>query len=157
MGSSVPGGPAVAALALVFVAGGALAVQNLLLAAMVARGLAHTTALALNSIVGVLLLLVLNAAWYGRSAVAATAFAWQWWFVLPGLLGTFVVFALLAGYTRAGAAAPTVALIAGQVLAAVALDALGLTARPAQLGALGWLGVALFIGGATLVAVSTRA
>lgn len=148
------GGAAAGALALVFVGGVALAVQNLLLASMVARGLAQITALALNSIVGVVLLLALNAAWLGRGAAQATAGAWQWWFVLPGLLGTFVVFALLAGYTRVGAAAPTVALIAGQVLAAVALDAAGFTTRAAPLGALGWLGVVLFLAGAALVVAS---
>jgi bacterial/archaeal transporter family-2 protein len=151
------GGSAAGALALVFVGGAAIALQNLLLASMVARGLPQITALALNSIVGVALLLVLNARWYGRIAMAATAGAWQWWFLLPGLLGTFVVFAMLAGYTRVGAAAPTVALISGQVIAAVALDELGLTARSMPLGPLGWLGVLLFVLGAALVVASARA
>lgn len=147
-------GPIAAALALVFAGGVTLAIQHLLLAGMVARGLAHVTALALNSIVGVLLLVAINGAWLGAPVVASTARSFQWWFVLPGVLGTFVVFALLVGYTRAGAAAPTVALIAGQVLAAVALDAFGQTASGQPLGIVGWAGIVLFVAGAALVLAS---
>ena len=78
------------------------------------------------------------------------AHAWRWWFILPGLLGTFAVFALLTGYTRLGAATPTVALIAGQVLTALLLDLAGLTLRPGALTPAGWAGIALFVVGAAL-------
>lgn len=46
----------------------------------------------------------------GPGVVLLVAQAWRWWFILPGLLGSFAVFALLTGYTRVGAAMPTVAL-----------------------------------------------
>lgn len=45
---------------LVFLAGMALPAQNLMLASMVGRGLAYSTALLLNSLVGLVLLVALN-------------------------------------------------------------------------------------------------
>jgi bacterial/archaeal transporter family-2 protein len=144
------------ALGLVFAAGVAMAVQNLLLAAMVGRGLGSVTALAVNSAVGLALLAVVNAAAYGSSAGSSVALAWRWRFVLPGMLGTFVVFAVLFGFRTIGATQPVVAAIAGQVLAAVTLDAIGVTSRPGTLTPMGWIGAALFVAGACMVVMSRR-
>jgi transporter family-2 protein len=136
--------------ALVLLAGASLSLQNLILSAMVARGLGQITALALNSAVGLVLLVGVNLALLGPGVVLLVAQAWRWWFIVPGLLGTFAVFALLTGYTKVGAATPTVALIAGQVLTALVLDLAGLTVRPGALTPAGWAGIALFVGGGAL-------
>jgi bacterial/archaeal transporter family-2 protein len=136
--------------ALVLLAGASLSLQNLILSAMVARGLGQITALALNSAVGLVLLVGVNLALLGPGVVPLVAHAWRWWFILPGLLGTFAVFALLTGYTKVGAATPTVALIAGQVLTALVLDLAGLTVRPGALTPAGWAGIALFVVGGAL-------
>jgi len=144
------------AIALAFAGGIVLAVQNLVLSAMAARGLAFPAVLLLNTLVGVVLLLAINAATSGAGFVGAIAATWQPWFVLPGLLGTFVVFCMVFGYTRAGAVAPTIGLIAGQVLAALALDALqvGPGSRPLSIG--GLLGALMVAGGAMLVVLARR-
>ena len=110
-------------------AGALLPLQNLLLAAMVSRGVGPITALALNSMVGVVLLVSLDIALYGPAVLATTARNWQIWFVLPGVLGTYVVFAVLSGFTRLGATLPTICLIAGHLAASVLLDVGGSTAR----------------------------
>jgi transporter family-2 protein len=132
--------------------GVALALQNLVLAAIVARGLAFPAVLMVNTIVGLALLLAINLATAGPAFVGAVAGKWQTWFLLPGLLGTFVVFCMVFGYSRAGAAAPTIGLIAGQLLGSVALDALGATGRTPSTSAL--LGAALVGAGAVLVVLA---
>jgi bacterial/archaeal transporter family-2 protein len=137
-------------IALVLLAGSSLSLQNLILSAMVARGLGPITALALNSAVGLALLVGVNLALLGPGVLPLVAQAWRWWFIVPGLLGTLAVFAMLTGYTRLGAATPTIALIAGQVLTALLLDLTGLTLRPGALTPAGWAGIALFVVGAAL-------
>ena len=144
------------ALALALVGGIALAIQNLVLSAIAARGLAFPLVLLLNTLVGLALLLTLNLVLTGTTFVGTVTTAWKPWFLLPGLLGTFVMFCMVFGYSLAGAAAPTVGLIAGQVLAAIALDALqiGLGSRPLSLT--GAIGAALVAAGAILVVLARR-
>jgi transporter family-2 protein len=144
------------AIALAFAGGIVLAMQNLVLAAMAARGLAFPAVLLLNTLVGLVLLLAINAATSGAAFAGAIASTWQPWFLLPGLLGTFVVFCMVFGYTRAGAVAPTIGLIAGQVLAALALDALqvGPGSRPLSIEAV--IGALMVAGGAMLVVLARR-
>ena len=141
---------------LALIGGVALAVQNLVLSAIAARGLAFPLVLLLNTLVGLTLLLAINVATSGTAFIGALATAWRFWFLVPGLLGTFVVFCMVYGYSKAGAAAPTVGLIAGQVLASVVLDAMhvGPGARP--LSATGVLGAALVAAGAILVVLARR-
>ncbi|HTT09320.1 MAG TPA: DMT family transporter [Burkholderiaceae bacterium] len=144
------------ALALALLGGIALAVQNLVLAAMAARGLTYQSVLLLNTLVGLGLLLAINLATSGTAFVGTIASACRPWFVVPGLLGSFVVFCMVFGYSRAGAAAPTVGLIAGQVLAAVALDALQIGPGSRQLSAAGVLGALLVAAGAALFVFARR-
>lgn len=145
-----------ATLAWIVAAGALLPLQNLLLAAMVSRGLGSVTALAINSVVGVVLLAALNLALYGPAVLATAARNWQVWFVLPGVLGTCVVFAVLSGYTRLGATLPTICLIAGQLTASVLLDVGGFTGRRGEFPASYWAGVVLFTTGAVMVVGSRR-
>jgi transporter family-2 protein len=144
------------AIALALAGGFALAVQNLILSAIVARGLAFPVALLLNTLVGLALLLAINLATAGPALVGNVAAAWKPWFLLPGLLGTFVVFCMVFGYSRAGATAPTVGLIAGQVLASIALDAMQVGPGSKPMSASSLLGAGLVVAGAVLVVLSRR-
>jgi transporter family-2 protein len=144
------------AIGLALAGGVLLALQNLLLSSLAARGLAFPAVLLLNTLVGLALLLSINIATTRMAFVGQITAAWTPWYLVPGLLGTFVVFALVFGYSRVGAAAPTIGLIAGQILAAIALDVLqvGPSSRPPTLS--GLLGALLVAAGATLVVWSRR-
>jgi transporter family-2 protein len=144
------------ALALAFAGGITLAIQNLILSAIAARGLTFPLVLLLNTLVGMALLLAINLALSGATFVSAVAAAWKPWFLLPGLLGTFVVFCMVFGYSRAGAAAPTIGLIAGQVIAAVILDAMQIGPSSRPLSPLSALGAALVAAGAILFVLARR-
>lgn len=144
------------ALVLALAGGIALAIQNLVLSSIVARGLAFPLVLLLNTLVGLTLLLTLNLALAGTAFVGVVGAAWKWWFLLPGLLGTFVMFCMVFGYSTAGAAAPTIGLIAGQVLASLVLDALLIGPGSRQPAPLGIVGAALVALGAILVGLSRR-
>lgn len=144
------------ALALALAGGVALAVQNLILAAIVARGLAFPVALLLNTLVGLVLLVAINVVLAGPALIGEIVAAWKPWFLLPGLLGTFVVFCMVSGYARAGAVAPTVGLIAGQVLASIALDAMLAGPGNRALTPAGLLGAALVLAGAVVVVLARR-
>lgn len=144
------------AIALALAAGVVLAVQNLLLSSMAARGLAFPVVLLLNTLVGLALLLTINLATTGTAFIGAIGAEWKAWFLLPGLLGTFVVFCMVFGYSRAGAAAPTVGLIAGQVLASVVLDALQIGPGSRQPTAVSVIGAVLVTVGAALFVLARR-
>lgn len=136
---------------LVFLAGMALPAQNLMLASMVGRGLAYSTALLLNSLVGLVLLVALNLLLYRGEFISSVTDTWVAWHVVPGLLGTGVVFALLLGFRGVGAVLTTVALITGQVLAATAIDHWRVASTSAQWSGLTWFGLMLFVVGAAIV------
>jgi transporter family-2 protein len=144
------------AFALAVAAGITLALQNLILSSMAARGLAFPMVLLLNTLVGLALLLTLNLAMSGMSFAGQIAAAWKPWFLVPGLLGTFVVFCMVFGYSRAGAAAPTIGLIAGQVLASIALDAMQAGPGSRPLSPASVLGAALVAAGAIVVVLARR-
>lgn len=144
------------AIGLALAGGFVLALQNLVLSSLAARGLAFPAVLLLNTLVGLALLLSINVATTGTAFVGQITAAWTPWYLVPGLLGTFVVFAMVFGYSRVGATAPTIGLIAGQILAAIALDALqvGPSSRPLSLA--GVLGALLVAAGAVIVVLSRR-
>ena len=106
-------------------AGCALVAQNVVMAAMLARGLGLLFALIMNSLVG--LVLLCSVALMSDSGASLTDEArWlQPWFLASGLLGTVFVFASLRSY-RALGAAPTIALItAAQMILGLLFDATG--------------------------------
>lgn len=144
------------ALALALTAGVVLAIQNVVLSSLAGRGLPFPAVLLLNTLVGFALLMSINVATTGAGFIDQIRGAWTPWYLVPGLLGTFVVFAMVFGFSRVGAAMPTIGLIAGQILAAVAIDAfkLGPTSRPLSLT--GTLGALLVAAGAIIVVWSRR-
>lgn len=79
-----------------------------------------------------------------------------WWAWLGGFLGAFYVFSSIVVTPRIGATATVGFVVAGQLLAALALDHFGLLNLTAQpVGLLRLLGVALVLVGAVIVLRST--
>ncbi|WP_201860442.1 DMT family transporter [Microvirga soli] len=100
--------------------------------------------------IGFLILAVVSAfrgAWPSGSAVAAA----PWWSWLGGLLGAFYVAIVIWGVPQLGVVSTVAALIFGQVVAALVLDALGAFGLPVQ--AITWqrlLAAGMILGGLVL-------
>jgi bacterial/archaeal transporter family-2 protein len=107
---------------LAVLAGVALVTQNTIMAAMTERGLALTSVLLFNSLVGVLVLIGFELMRAGTSFTIEFAHHAKFWFVLPGLLGTFFVFASLYGYMHMGATTTIALIIASQLVAGIVFD-----------------------------------
>jgi bacterial/archaeal transporter family-2 protein len=139
------------AIILALAGGAALAIQNVIMAAVVGRGVGFVSALLVNSAVGLVVLAAIETSRSGPGFALDIAAQTKPWFVLPGLLGTFFVFAGVFGYRHLGAAPTIVLIVAAQLAMGIALDALGLTAatRPIEMQTL--LGAALLVTGALLV------
>lgn len=128
---------------LLIAAGIAIVLQNRLMAA-VAPGLSGLVPLWLNSATG-LAILSLGLTFTGGWRDLAAAFRPS--LMVPGVLGTFFVFACLTGYRQLGAA-PTIALVvAAQLIFGFGSDLwAGASLRPGPA-----LGVGLMILGAVLI------
>lgn len=133
---------------LLIAAGAALVIQNVLMARITGSMGSVLVALVLNSSIGLVLLTTLLLRKFGPGGLATIAAEFRWWFVLPGLLGSFFVFASITGYQRLGAA-PTIALlVASQLLFGLAWDVFkgGTQGLPQAL-----LGSGLLMGGVALL------
>lgn len=138
---------------LLIVAGGcAIAVQNAVMVAVTGRGLAITSALLVNSTVGITLLIGIEWFRLGPGFAGEIARRAEWWFVLPGLLGTVFVFASLYGYRSQGAATTIAVIVASQLAAGLALDAFGFRGETIPVTPARLIGLALLFAGAALVA-----
>lgn len=109
---------------LLIAAGLALIVQNLVMASAASRTSSALIPLVMNSAVGLVLLTGLLL-WQGGGAALREVFAAaRPLHKVPGLLGSFFVFASLTGYRHLGAA-PTIALlVASQLLFGLGVDLL---------------------------------
>lgn len=136
--------------ALLIAAGGAIVLQNLMMTQIASSASTPLVALALNSLVGLALLLSLIAWRSGAAGLAELTATFGWRAALPGLLGTFFVFASLLGYQRLGAGTTVALLVASQLIAGLLIDAL--RTGGARLDAPTLIGAALLIAGTTLVA-----
>ncbi len=140
-----------AAVVLALAAGASLALQYAIMLAVMERGVGPVSALFVNSVVGVMLLLGLEIARHGPSFASELLARARIWFLLPGLLGTFFVFASLYGYKHQGAAATTVLVVAAQLVTGLVLDQIGLTGATRPLGVVTVVGAVLLVAGAALV------
>jgi len=140
-----------AAVLLALAAGAALAIQNVIMVAVVDRGVGFVGTLLLNSAVGLVVLAAIETIRSGPPFAAAIIMQAKPWFVLPGLLGTFFVFAGVFGYRQLGASTTIVLIVAAQLAMGIALDALGLTGDARQIGVQTLLGAALLVTSAWLV------
>ena len=120
------------AVTLAVLAGVALVTQSAIMLAITGRGFSLTSALLFNSLVGVLLLAGLEVLRAGTGFAAEFSQHVKLWFVLPGLLGTFFVFASLYGYKHIGAATTITLIIASQIITGMVMDALTLHANGQQ-------------------------
>lgn len=113
------------ALLLVFLGGVALSIQTPINAALGQASGSGLFAAGVSFLVGFCLLAVLAAATGGIPAgeILRTI---PWWMWLGGTLGAFYVWAVLANIGQTGALSLIAALIAGQLVAALAIDAAGL-------------------------------
>lgn len=108
--------------ALLVAAGAALVVQNLLMTRITGAASSALIALLMNSAVGLVLLSVLLLRKAGIGGIIEIAGMVRSWYVIPGLLGTFFVFASLTGYQNLGAAPTISILVASQLLFGLAWD-----------------------------------
>lgn len=139
-------------LATLAAAGISLVLQNILMVRITQSASTVLIALVVNSSVGLTALLLLLLARRGTAGIAEAIGTIRPWALLPGLLGSFVVFAGIWGYQRLGAAPTIAVLVASQLLAGLTFDA----ARSGQmtLSANAWqiVGAILLVIGAVLVA-----
>jgi len=136
---------------LALAAGASLALQYTIMLAVMDRGIGPVSALLINSLVGLVLLVGIEAARYGPSFALDLLPRARLWFLLPGLLGTFFVFASLYGYRHQGAATTIVLVVAGQLVTGLALDGMGLTGAARPIAAPTLIGTALLLLGTALV------
>lgn len=136
-------------LGLLIAAGAAVVVQNLLMVQITSGVSTVLIALLVNSAVGFAVLLTLLITRSGIAGIGEAIGALRYWSVLPGVLGSFFVFASIFGYQRLGAAATLSVLIASQLIVGLGVDMV----RTGGVGNWGpMLGVILLVAGAWLVA-----
>ena len=138
------------ALFLAVAAGAGLVLQNALMARIAAGG-PMLGALLANSAVGIVLITAAGSWLHGPGFVAETLLRFRPFWLLPGLLGTFFVFASVGGYARLGAGATTAAIVAAQLTGALLADAFLLSESGRGVVPAQWLGAALLVAGAVLV------
>ncbi|SMF44597.1 transporter family-2 protein [Pseudogulbenkiania subflava DSM 22618] len=129
-------------------AGVALVMQNLLMVRMTESVSTVIITLVINSAMGLALLLGTLLARNGWAGVSETIQAIRPWVVLPGLLGSFFVFAGIVGYQSVGASVTIAVLVASQLGTGLLADAYKAQTPPS---ALSLLGAALLVAGAVLI------
>ncbi|MGL4966284.1 MAG: DMT family transporter [Inquilinus sp.] len=133
-------------------AGLCLVLQNLLMVRITLSASTVLVALVINSAVGLAVLLSLLLVRNGPGGVAEAVSALRPWAFLPGLLGSFFVFAGILGYQRLGAAPTIAVLVASQLVAGLAADQLKPGAPALSTQGLPVLGAILLVVGAVLIA-----
>jgi transporter family-2 protein len=133
---------------LLVAAGVALVLQNLLMVKITQSVSTVLITLAINSAVGLVLLLASLLARKGVAGLGEMVQAMQPWLVLPGLLGSFFVFAGIMGYQSIGAAATIAVLVASQLITGLLVQARQTHALP-DTGSL--LGAVLLMAGVVLI------
>ena len=140
-------------IAILAAAGIAVVMQNLLMVRITASVSTVLVTLAINSGMGLALLLAALLLRNGINGVTEAVNAVRPWAILPGLLGSFFVFAGIVGYQRVGAAATIAVLVASQLIAGLLVDAWKAGALDgSRMNAHSLLGAGLLVAGAILIA-----
>ncbi|HAU3344332.1 TPA: DMT family transporter [Salmonella enterica subsp. houtenae serovar 1,40:z4,z23:-] len=129
-------------------AGVGLVVQNSMMVRITQTSSTILIAMLLNSLVGIVLFVTILWFKQGAAGFGELVASVRWWTLIPGLLGSFFVFASISGYQNVGAATTIAVLVASQLIGGLALDIArshGVTLR-AMVGAL------LLVIGAWLIA-----
>ena len=139
-------------LAFLIAAGIGLVVQNTLMVRITQSSSTILIAMLLNSLVGIVLFV--SILWFkqGMTGFGELAASVRWWTLIPGLLGSFFVFASISGYQHVGAATTIAVLVASQLIGGLVLDILRSHGVPlrALIGPI--CGAAMLVIGAWLVA-----
>ena len=141
-------------LGVLITAGVTLVIQNLLMVRITASVSTVIITLLVNSGVGLVLLLSTLLVRNGPAGLVEVAGAFKPWFLLPGLLGTFFVFASIQGYQHVGAAVTISTLVASQMVAGLLADGLKSGVSWPRIEPLAALGAVLLVAGVFLIARS---
>lgn len=133
-------------------AGGMLVVQNLMMVRITASASTVLIALVINSGVGLMLLLGSLLARNGLGALTEMQESFKPWHLLPGLLGSFFVFAGILGYQRVGPAITISTLVASQMIAGLIADGLKAGSPVPRIDLASCMGMVLLVAGAFLIA-----
>lgn len=106
----------------------------------------------LNSLVGIVLFV--SILWFkqGMAGFGELVSSVRWWTLIPGLLGSFFVFASISGYQNVGAATTIAVLVASQLIGGLVLDILRSHGVPLRALVGPVCGAVLLVVGAWLVA-----
>lgn len=101
-------------LSFLIAAGIGLVVQNTLMVRITQTSSTILIAMLLNSLVGIVLFV--SILWFkqGLAGFGELVSSIRWWTLIPGLLGSFFVFASISGYQNVGAATTIAVLVASQ-------------------------------------------
>lgn len=133
-------------------AGIGLVVQNMLMVRITQSSSTILIAMLLNSLVGIVLFSGILLLRNGSAGVTELIASLRWWTLIPGLLGSFFVFASINGYQHLGAATTIAVLVASQLIGGLLMDLArsgGVSLR-AMIGPM--VGAVLLVAGAWLVA-----
>ena len=135
-------------LACLIAAGIGLVVQNTLMVRITQSASTILIAMLLNSLVGIVIFVTILLLKHGAAGIQELAVSVKWWTLIPGLLGSFFVFASISGYQNVGAATTIAVLIASQLIGGLVMDLLrahGVPLRALDLAAAGQLLPARFL------------
>lgn len=133
-------------------AGIGLVVQNTLMVRITQSSSTILIAMLLNSLVGIVLFVSILLVKNGLSGFIELVATVRWWTLIPGLLGSFFVFASISGYQYVGAATTIAVLIASQLIGGLAMDILKSHGIPLRALVGPVCGAVLLVIGAWLVA-----
>lgn len=103
-------------------AGLGLVVQNTIMVRISQSASTILIAMLLNSLVGIVLFTGILLARNGLAGVQELVATVRWWTLIPGLLGSFFVFASITGYQNVGAATTIAVLVASQLIGGLVMD-----------------------------------
>lgn len=109
-------------LAFLVAAGIGLVVQNMLMVRITQSSSTILIAMLLNSLVGIVLFVSILLIKQGVGGFQELVASVKWWTLIPGLLGSFFVFASISGYQNVGAATTIAVLIASQLIGGLVMD-----------------------------------
>lgn len=133
-------------------AGIGLVIQNTLMVRITQSSSTILIAMLLNSLVGIVLFTGILLLRNGSAGVMELVSSIRWWTLIPGLLGSFFVFASINGYQHLGAATTIAVLVASQLVGGLLMDIVrsdGISLRTLVMPVLGAI---LLVLGAWLVA-----
>ncbi|HHS9509220.1 transporter family-2 protein [Klebsiella quasipneumoniae] len=133
-------------------AGVGLVVQNTLMVRITQSVSTILIAMLLNSLVGIVIFVTLLLLRQGVAGFHELALNVKWWTLIPGMLGSFFVFASISGYQTVGAATTIAVLVASQLVGGLIMDLIRAHGVPlrALIGPL--CGAVMLVVGAWLVA-----